>query len=165
MSGSAYVPSPARTIPLVGWINTGSACVIPSPMVFPAKTPADVLDFTVDLEAWLEDGGWDIMQAITVTPGTTTPGDVAIGSPLIVSAGLITSWLSFGVPGATYELEYLVATEFGRSLTFTVSVPVLNTLPVPTPPMGPPVPVTWQIINGRLDFRVSRNLIYLPPFV
>lgn len=162
---SGYIPSPARTIPLVGWQNTGSSSICPLPMVFPTKNPADVLDFTIDLSAWLEDGGWDVMTSVTVTPATTTPGDAAIAPPLIVSAGEVTAWLSFGVQGGTYDLEYQVVTQFGRTLTFNVSLPISNALPIPSPPSGPPVPVNWQLRFAQLDFRVGVNMIYLPPFV
>jgi hypothetical protein len=163
MSATTFIPSPARTIVYTGWV-TPPPNAIPVPMVWTAKNPADVLDFSVDIFAWLADGGDDIPQVITLTPLTTVKGDVAIASPLIVGAGLITSWLSYGQAGGTYGIEFSISTLLGRTATFEVMLPILNVLPNPTLPTVPPVPVTWQFSYGRMDFRTGRNLSLYPLF-
>ena len=139
-----FTPSPARTIPYVGWANIGSLSPAPLPMVWPVKEPADVLDYSVNVTAWLNDGGEDTLASVTVTPLSTVPGDVAIATPLIVTQpGLITAWLSYGQAGANYSLEYSIVTAAARTATFPVHIAVPSDLPNPTPPVDPPVPVTW----------------------
>jgi hypothetical protein len=159
MSG-AFTPSPARTLPYTGWIATGDPAVAPVPMVWPPKQPTDVLDFTVDFLAWLEDGGDDVLEIVTVTPPTVTPGDVTI-NVLNVGGSTVTCWLGNGQGGAVYPMEFSVSTALGRTASFEVTLAVLSDTPNGT--LGPaPAPVVWQFTNGRLDYRTSQNIIYLP---
>jgi hypothetical protein len=157
---SGFVPSPARTVVYTGWMATGDPAVVPVPMVWPGKQPTDVLDFTVDMLPWLEDGGDDLLEVVTVTPPTITPGDVTI-NVLNVGGSTITCWLGNGQGGAVYPMEFSVSTQQGRTASFDVTLAVLADTPNGTP--GPaPGPVVWQFTNGRLDYRTGQNLIYLP---
>jgi hypothetical protein len=156
---SGFVPSPARTLAYTGWMATGDPAVVPPPMVWPAKEPTDVLDFTVDLSAWLADGGNDLLELVTVTPPSTTPGDIAV-NVLNVGGATVTCWLIAGQGGATYPMEFSVATQQGRTANFDVVLAVLSDTPNGTGPA--PGPVTWQMGFGRLDYRTGQNLIMLP---
>lgn len=139
----ALVPSAARTITLTGWITTGSVSVRPVALVWPAKQSRDVLDFSVNIAAWLADGGNDVPTSITVTPLTLVQGDVTILPPLQVTTQLITCILAYGQGGATYGFAFSIVTEQGRLLEFEVTIAVLSTTPnVPTP-LDPPAPVYW----------------------
>jgi hypothetical protein len=160
MSGT-FTPSPARTIPYLGWFATPSLLIPPVPMIWPAKEPQSTLDYTVDLSAWLADAN-DTMVSVTVTPLTTTPGDVAIIPPLVVSGETITCWLVYGQGGASYGFGFSVATYLGRTADFEVSLAVQPDLPNGPAPISGPVPVSWQMQYGRLDYRTPLNGIYVP---
>lgn len=160
MSGT-FTPSPARTIPYLGWFGTPSLSIPPVPMIWPAKEPQATLDYTVDLSAWLTDAN-DTMTSVTVTPLSTVAGDVAITPPLVVSGETITCWLTYGQGGAQYGFGFSVATYLGRTTQFEVQLAVLADLPNGPIPINGPVPVSWQMQYGRLDFRTPLNGAYLP---
>jgi len=134
--------SSARTIRVLPTASGALLCSLAQR--WPAKDPGDVLDYSVDLSAWLADAAGDSFATITVTPEATTPGDLAI---LMLSAnnnsGLITCWLGYGIEYDDYTMDITVLTVGGRTLDFSISLFIQSGPEIPLP-ANPPVPMSWS---------------------
>jgi hypothetical protein len=73
------------------------------------KTPAEVLDYTVDFSSWLVGG-----DLITGAPVWTVPTGLTLQSSANDSTKAV-AWLSAGVAGATYTVQCRVNTSQGRT--------------------------------------------------
>ena len=153
-----WVPSPART--LVLFASAGSTPkgrqITPVPLRWPAKQPGDVLDYSLDISGFLADVE-DQPVTVTATPVSLQLGDISINS-ITIAGGLITLWLSGGLPGTDYVFEITAQTLAGRTVNAACLISAISGLPAPSPPSTPPTPVSWNLAHG-MDFRSGSNLL------
>lgn len=90
-------------------------------LMWPEKSSADVLDYVLDLSAWLTDCNDSLLSAsvaVTPTGGST---DLASLTPVIV-AGQLLIFFAGGVPGVFYKVAISIATVAGRKATFVALI-------------------------------------------
>ena len=115
MSGSliplAHIwrPSVARRVVLDGFRPSprGAALTVPAPPSWPAKDPADTLDYEIDVSQALAGNEGDGITAIAVVvlpAGELLPGVVAADGEIAVL------WFSGGVAGTTYVVTASITT-------------------------------------------------------
>lgn len=94
-------------------------------IAWPAKTPADILDFSLD---------WRLQMALAAPADTlatvvwTVPDELTVESQANTST-VATVWLSGGVAGANYPVACKVTTDGGRTIERTVYLPIRTPLP------------------------------------
>ena len=124
LPGFVWRPSKVRTafvdgsgLLIRGASGAGSLC-------WPAKDPADVLDYVLDASgAVLGDGGDSIASLnVQVTPDGV--GDLQVQSAAADGERAIL-WLAGGQPGTTYTVSITISTTAGRVLARSVTLPVL----------------------------------------
>jgi hypothetical protein len=144
------VPSLSRTVavplPSAAYghkINRG-------PIILPAQSPSDLLDYTLDLSAWLGDAN-DQLASASVVPLAVNPLAIAIQT-LTIQGSAITAWITAGAPGICYVMEFEIATRNGRVLILECSIDIIDG--PPAPPAAMPV---WTSAGG-MDFRSAENI-------
>jgi len=120
-------PSTARRVVLDGFapVPRGASQATPPPLSWPAKDPADVLDYEFDISAALAGNERDAVVSVAVEPspaggGHLTVGEVSVDGPVVVV------WLSGGQAGTTYLVQLTATTTSGRVLGRAVALPVLG---------------------------------------
>jgi len=120
-------PSNARRLVLDGFLQVprGAAPGALPPLSWPAKDPADVLDYEFDITPALlgNDGDGIATVTVTITPGAT--GDLVLNS-VAADGRLAVLCLSAGVAGTVYTVLLEIATLNGRTLSRAVLLPVLS---------------------------------------
>jgi hypothetical protein len=127
-------PSSARLAILDAFVPVprGSAIQVPA-LSWPAKDPADVLDYQFDFSAALVGNGGDSVASIDVAIQPDMPGDLTL---LSVSAdgAVAVLWLSLGQAGVSYAVTLSIVTVNGRTIQRVVYLPVLSLSQPATPP-------------------------------
>jgi hypothetical protein len=127
-------PSSARLAVLDAFVPVprGSAIQVPV-LTWPAKDPADVLDYQFDFSAALVGNDGDSVASIDVVIQPEAPGDLSL---LSVSAdgAVAVLWLSLGQVGTSYAVTLSIVTVNGRSIQRVVYLPVLLLSQPATPP-------------------------------
>ena len=124
-----YKPSAARMLVLDGFVpgprgsqaNPLSAIPLPA---WPAKDPADVLDYQFDITPALSGNDGDAVSTLDVGINPSSPGDLALASAAADGARAVL-WLSGGIAGTIYSVTITIGTQAGRTLARTVLLPVL----------------------------------------
>ncbi len=125
-----YKPSAARMLMLDGFVpgprgsrsaNSLSAVPLPS---WPAKDPADVLDYQFDIAPALSGNDGDAIATLDIGINPSNPGDLALVSAAADGARAVL-WLSGGVAGTIYSVTFAIGTQAGRTLARSVLLPVL----------------------------------------
>ena len=124
-----YKPSAARMLVLDGFVpgprgsqaNPLSAIPLPS---WPAKDPADVLDYQFDISPALSGNDGDAIATLDVGINPSNPGDLALASAAADGARAVL-WLGGGAAGTIYSVTLTVGTQAGRTLSRSVLLPVL----------------------------------------
>jgi len=116
-------PSAARRVVLDGFLPTprGTALTVPAPLSWPAKDPADTLDYEIDVSQALAGNEGDGITAVTVVvlpAGELLPDVVAADGEVAVL------WFSGGVAGTTYVVTASIVTTSGRAISRAVLLPV-----------------------------------------
>ena len=127
-------PSNARLATLDAFVPVPRGSVIQVPVLnWPAKDPADVLDYQFDFSAALIGNDGDGVAAIDVVIQPNAPGDLSL---LSVSADGATAvlWLSLGQVGTNYAVTLSIVTVNGRTIQRVVYLPVLLLSQPATPP-------------------------------
>jgi hypothetical protein len=136
------------------------------PLQWPMAEPADLLDYSLDYTAPLEDDTDSIAFAsIAVAPSGT--GELAIFD-ITVAGAVLTAWLSGGVAGRVYRAAVTVETATGRAIELLAGLtidPALESLPLAPPPStGFGVAQTWGApvvadfsTDGTFDFSIPGN--------
>ena len=77
-----WKPSNARTVVLDSFIPVprGSTALAPPPLNWPAKDPADVLDYQFDISPALVGNDGDAIATLDVTIEPANPGDLVLNS-------------------------------------------------------------------------------------
>ena len=128
------------------------------------KTPASVLDFTLDVRNWLADMADDTIASCSADFTTAgIAGDFAI-TVQPVAGPLLTVWLSGGTVCTLYAVQFSWSTAGGRSETVDIGLIVEPTgiaVVQGTPlAVGPPgiIAATGQLVlqNGTLSLNPAR---------
>ncbi len=123
-----WQPSNARRVALDGLLPLPRGA-LPSdvpPLVWPAKDPADVLDYALDASAALAGDPSDrvVTVGVVIVPNLS-PADLQLGS-VVADGGVATMWLSGGQIGIVYSVQITLSTLHGRIIGRSVLLPVLQ---------------------------------------
>lgn len=133
----SWKPSAARLLTITGFERRPrGATPWPAPgstRAWPAKDPADVLDYAYDISPalWGDEGDSIATLDITITPGLA--GDLTLNTSS-VDGQVAILWLSGGQSGTTYAVTIAIATIAGRGFQRTVYLPCLGLSD--EPPLG-----------------------------
>ncbi len=119
-------PSSARRVVLDGFapVPRGTSQMAPPLLAWPAKDPADVLDYELDITAAVAGHEADSIAAVSVLPSPAGAGHLQVGE-IAADGRVAVMWLSGGQAGTTYRLQITVTTASGRVLGRAVALPVL----------------------------------------
>jgi len=119
-------PSHARAVVLDSFVPVprGAAAAAPPPLAWPAKDPADVLDYQFDIAPALIGNDGDAIASLDVAIVPAGPGDVSLVSAAADGASAVL-WLSGGQAGVNYAITLSVVTRNNRAITRVVRLPVL----------------------------------------
>lgn len=118
-------PSGARRVVLDGFVPVprGTILATPAPLAWPAKDPADVLDYEFDASAALLGNRGDTIATIDVAITPNATGDLALSSA-VADGALAVFWFSGGLVGTVYVVQVTLGTTSGRTLSRAVLLPV-----------------------------------------
>ncbi len=118
-------PSSARRVVLDGFapVPRGAGQAVPPPLSWPAKDPADVLDYEFDISAALAGHEHDAVAAVTVQASPAGAGHLVVGE-IAADGPVVVVWLSGGQAGTSYLVQLGVTTASGRVLGRAVALPV-----------------------------------------
>lgn len=119
-------PSSARRVALDGFapVPRGASQAVPPAPAWPAKDPADVLDYEVDILAAIAGHPHDAITGVSVVPSPTGPGHLGVGA-IATDGPVAAMWLSGGQAGTTYKVQVTITTASGRVLGRAIALPVL----------------------------------------
>jgi hypothetical protein len=129
-----WKPSVARIVEVDGFVPgpRGVPAVALAVPAWPAKDPADVLDYQFDISAALTGNPGDGVATLDVSIAPSNPGDLSLASAVADGARAVL-WLQGGQAGTTYSVTLTIGTQAGRTLSRTVLLPVLAlATPAPT---------------------------------
>lgn len=129
-------PSNARYLAIDGFVPVprGTLPGVPAPLSWPAKDPADVLDYQFDVGAALVGNPGDAIAELTAAVTPTGIGDLLIDSTAAEGA-LAVIWFSAGNVGTVYTVVISLTTLSGRIMARSVLLPVLS-LTSAVPPLS-----------------------------
>ena len=81
--------------------------------MLPVKDPLDVLDYSADFTKQLGKDNNDTIAAVLGV--TSTPAGLTAAGAIISGGTIVTAFISGGVAGITYNLDFLVRTAGGRT--------------------------------------------------
>jgi hypothetical protein len=118
-------PSGARRCVLDGFVPLprGSIPTTPAPLAWPAKDPADVLDYEFDISAALLGNKGDTIVTLDATLTPNAPGDLALAS-MIADGAIAVFWFGQGQIGTIYVIQITITTQSGRTISRAVLLPV-----------------------------------------
>ncbi len=121
-----WIPSTARVILLDGFgiVPRGNFQVAPQPLIWPAKDPADILDYILDVSEALAGSEGDSITTLDVQIAPAMPGDLVLNASSSDGSKAIV-WLAEGIAGTTYSITLNIGTQSGRMIARTVTLPVL----------------------------------------
>jgi hypothetical protein len=139
-------PSNARYVQIDGFVPTPRGPQIPpaTPLVWPAKDPADTLDYVFDIGPALTANPGDTIATLDTLVSPDHPGDLTLVSASADGAWVVL-WLGGGQALTTYTVTVTVTTTGGRTLARSISLPVVALASVPAPqsalttPIGQPL--------------------------
>jgi hypothetical protein len=128
-------PSAARVLVVDGFVAGPRgvpvhALATPS---WPAKDPADVLDYQFDIAPALTGNDGDGVATLDVSISPANPGDLSLASAAADGARAVV-WLQGGFAGTTYTITLTLGTQAGRTLSRSVLLPVLQLATAPVLP-------------------------------
>jgi hypothetical protein len=118
-------PSSARRLVLDGFVPVprGTVPAVPAPLSWPAKDPADVLDYEFDISAALEGNEGDGIASLSVTISPDATGDLVMNS-MAADGPMAVMWFAGGQAGTTYIVRITATTQSGRTIGRAVLLPV-----------------------------------------
>ena len=125
-AGHVWRPSAARVLMVDGFVPgpRGVPAVAPVTPAWPAKDPADVLDYQFDISPALSGNDGDGVATLDVAVVPATPGGLSLASAAADGARAVL-WLQGGVAGVTYTVTLTIGTQAGRTLSRSVLLPVV----------------------------------------
>lgn len=120
-------PSVARLLMLDGFVPgpRGVLAASKTPLSWPAKDPADVLDYQFDIAPALTGNDGDAVSTLDVAISPSNPGDLSLASAAADGARAVL-WLQGGQGGTTYTVTLTLGTQAGRTLSRSVLLPVVT---------------------------------------
>lgn len=139
-------PSNARYLQIDGFVPTPRGPQVPpvTPLVWPAKDPADTLDYVFDISPALTANPGDSISTLDVSISPNNPGDLSLVSAT-ADGVLAVLWLAGGQPLTTYTVTINLTTTGGRAIARSLALPVVTLATVPaaaaalTTPSGQPL--------------------------
>jgi len=121
-----FRPSSARLLLLDDFLPVprGAAVTAPPALSWPAKDPADVLDYQLDIAPALIGNEGDAIARLDIAITPNGSGDLALISTAADGASAVL-WLGGGQAGTIYGLAVTVITTNGRTIARTIRLPVL----------------------------------------
>lgn len=118
-------PSGARRCVLDGFVPVprGSVPTTPAPLAWPAKDPADVLDYEFDVSAALVGNKGDAIVTLDATITPSSSGDLALAS-MVADGAIAVFWFGQGQIGTIYVIQITITTQSGRTISRAVLLPV-----------------------------------------
>ena len=125
-------PSNARYVAIDGFLPSprGAVQTTAFTLSWPAKDPADVLDYAFDISAALIGSPGDTITSVTAQAKPSGVGDLVVNS-IATDGALAVFWLAGGQSGVVYTLQINVTTASGRIVSRAVSLPVLALTSIP----------------------------------
>ncbi len=119
-------PSASRVLVLDGFVlgPRGLPANASGPLVWPAKDPADILDYQFDIAPALTGNAGDAVSTLDVVISPAEPGDLSLASAAADGARAVL-WLQGGQVGTTYTVTLTLGTQAGRTLSRSVLLPVV----------------------------------------
>lgn len=129
-----WKPSTARRVVLDAFIPVprGSAAVAPAPLNWPAKDPADVLDYEFDISPALIGNHGDAISTLDVAISPSGAGDLALVNSA-ADGSVAVLWLAGGQAGTVYQATISISTTNGRTVQRSILLPVLSLSQPPIP--------------------------------
>ena len=120
-------PSASRLLLLDGFVPgpRGFAAYPAVPLRWPAKDPADVLDYQLDIAPALFGNDGDAISTIDVLITPSNDGDLALSSSSADGTRAV-FWLQGGLSGIVYNVTVMIGTETGRVISRSVLLPVVT---------------------------------------
>ena len=127
MATHVWRPSAARVLVLDGFVPgpRGVPAEVAGLLAWPAKDPADVLDYQFDISPALSGNDGDAVSTLDVVITPAAPGDLSLDSAVADGARAVL-WLRGGQAGTTYRVTLTMGTQAGRTLSRSVLLPVLS---------------------------------------
>ena len=119
-----YRPSIARVVVLDAFVPGPRGSPAMAALSWPAKDPADVLDYQFDIAPALTGHAGDAVATLDVAISPSRPGDLSVASAAADGARAVL-WLQGGQAGTTYSVTLTMGTQAGRVLSRSVMLPVL----------------------------------------
>lgn len=118
-------PSGARRCVLDGFVPVprGTVPTTPAPIAWPAKDPADVLDYEFDISAALLGNKGDLITTLDAAVTPNAPGDLALTS-MAADGAMAVFWFGQGHIGTIYVVQITITTQSGRTISRAVLLPV-----------------------------------------
>jgi hypothetical protein len=147
-----WKPSNARTVVLDTFVPVprGSVVVAPPPLSWPAKDPADVLDYQFDFSPGMIGNDGDAIATLDVLIAPSNAGDLTLNSSQADGCVAVV-WLAGGQSGTVYVVTLVITSVSGRTIQRSVLLPVLylSTLPIPANALEANVGVVVTDQNGN----------------
>lgn len=92
---------------------------------WPAKDPADILDYQFDIAPALAGNDGDAISTIDVLITPANDGDLALVSSAADGTRAVL-WFQGGMPSIVYNVTVMIGTETGRLISRSVLLPVIT---------------------------------------
>lgn len=138
MLPNGLIPSVARTVKVGGSCSCNQLSPFVSvsssnPTSWPSKSSSDVLDYSLDFSSWLGQDELTSQPSVVITRSSgaanTATGDLTSIWSELYNPSICTLMLSYGVLGASYNIQVTVTTVQGR--TIEVIMPISITMDLP----------------------------------
>lgn len=151
-----WKPSVARVVVVDGFVPgpRGVPVMVSATPSWPAKDPADVLDYQFDIAPALTGNAGDAVVTLDVSITPANPGDLSLASAAADGSRAVV-WLQGGLAGTTYTVTLTIGTQAGRTLSRSVLLPV-RALATPAPTAD-----TLTTNNGATLTDASGNALLL----
>ncbi|MDR3718399.1 MAG: hypothetical protein P4K98_06325 [Bryobacteraceae bacterium] len=122
-------PSSSRRVVLDGYVPVprGTLASAPEGLSWPAKDPADVLDYELDISPAVAGNENDSIATIDVVIDPGAAGDLSLVSAAADGTTAIL-WLSGGQAGTVYSVQITIGTTGGRTVARAIYLPVMELL-------------------------------------
>ena len=121
-----WKPVKSRTITIDGFIPVprGTSVGPPVPASWPAKDPADILDYQLNIGPAFSGNDGDYITGVDVDISPGQPGDLSLDNVSADGPNVIL-WLSAGFPGVNYTITIKASLSSGRIIQRSILLPVV----------------------------------------
>jgi hypothetical protein len=130
-----YVPSCARVVFLDGFVPYARGSTPPAAptLAWPAKDPADILDYQFNIFPAAAGNEGDSIATLDVGISPNATGDLELMQATANGLSAVL-WLQGGQAGTTYSVTVAIGTTSGRTLQRTISLPCVALSSTISPP-------------------------------